>query len=187
MSKILDSQLVLKALSAVGQALSRRGRVVPIRVLVAGGTAGILGGLLRPERTTGDCDVMEVGIESDWSDLERAAAETATQLDLPPTWLNRDCQMYAWCLPVGWQSRCEPVDRFGPLDVSRVSRIDLIAAKVIGGPTRPQDLEDLRDLQPDMDELDFAEQNLDRLEAEHLDGRKFDNERAILNVLRGER
>lgn len=186
MPKILDNQLVLKALAAVGRALARRKRAGPIRVLVAGGTAGILGGLLRPERTTGDCDVMGLGDESDWGDLERAAAEVATQLDLPPTWLNRDCQMYAWCLPVGWQGRCEEVDQFGPLEVLRVSRIDLIAAKVIGSPTRPQDLEDLRDLRPAREELEFAGQNLDRLEAEHLDGRKFDQERAILNVLRGQ-
>ncbi len=94
--------------------------------------------------------------------------------------------MYAWCLPVGWQGRCEEVDQFGPLEVLRVSRIDLIAAKVIGSPTRPQDLEDLRDLRPAREELEFAGQNLDRLEAEHLDGRKFDQERAILNVLRGQ-
>lgn len=187
MSRILDNQLVLSALAAVGQRLARLGRGAPIRVLVAGGTAGILGGFLKPERTTGDCDVIGVSSESDWSDLERAAAEVARQLDLPPTWLNRDCQMYAWCLPVGWQSRCERVDQFGPLEVLRVSRIDLIAAKVIGSPTRPQDLEDLRDMRPTVDELDSAERNLDRLEGEHLDGKKFDQERAILKVLRGER
>ncbi len=166
--------------------MTRVGRVAPIRVLIAGGAAGMLGGLLKPDRTTGDCDVMGVGEESDWRDVERAAAEAAAQLDLPARWLNRDCRIYAWCLPLAWESRCESVGQFGPLEVLRVSRVDLIAAKIIGSPKRPQDLEDLRDLRPSRAELEFAEQNIDRLEAEHLDGKKFDDERAVFSVLRGE-
>ncbi len=120
-----------------------------------------------------------------WRELVAAAVEVARRLQLPETWLNRDCTMYAWCLPLGWQSRCERVGTFGRLEVLRIARIDLIAGKVISSPKRPQDVEDLRDMRPTEEELGFVKEHIDRLEAEHLDGRKFDDQRVVLASLRG--
>jgi hypothetical protein len=68
----------------------------------------------------------------------------------------------------------------------RISRMDLIASKVMSSPKRPHDLEDLRDLKATNEELDFVEQHIDRLEAEDLDRREFSDQRAVLRSLRGD-
>lgn len=183
--KLLDGQALLDALRATGQLLSQQGLGHGFRLVVTGGTAGLLGGLLSTSRTTGDCDVVGwIGREEDWRRVLAAAAEVAEQMRLPKTWLNDDCRIFGWCLPLGWMDRCVEVGRFGPLEVWRVARIDLIAAKVFSSPRRPQDLEDVRVMGPTAAELDHAERNIDRLEAEDLDGRAFEGARAVVWSLR---
>ncbi len=183
----LDSQLALRALRAVGTELASSVPARPARVVIAGGVAGLLGGWLSGARTTGDCDVISARPEEGWPAIESAAHVVALQLGLPSTWLNRDCSSFAWCLPLGWADRAEPVGQFGPLEVARLSRFDLIASKVMGAPKRPQDLEDLRALSPTPDELDRIVRHLDRLNAEHLGGGggdRFDEQRLIVGVFR---
>jgi hypothetical protein len=182
----LDAILTRQALEATGETLVRHGCLSRVHLIIAGGTAGLLAGSLRASRVTADCDVMWHGDESTWKAVSDAAKEVADLLELPATWLNRDCSMYAWCLPLGWQSRCEPVGTFGPLQVSRIARIDLMAAKVMGAPVRPQDVEDLQDMRPTREELTKLAEHLDRLEMEDLDGTKYEDQRAILESLRNE-
>lgn len=67
----------------------------------------------------------------------------------------------------------------------RLSRIDLIATKVFSAPRRPQDLADLRDINPTPEELDWVLRHLDRLEAEDLDRQTFDDQRAVVAGMRG--
>jgi hypothetical protein len=113
----------------------------PVEIVLAGGVAGpfagLFAGLLGDRRTTGDCDVLDINREEHWRSLSDAAAEVARSIGLPLVWLNRDCQRYAWCFPLGWKSRTEPVGRFGPSHVRRVARFDLMASKVVSGPNRP--------------------------------------------------
>lgn len=180
----LDQPLAVRALRLVGESLAGSGVRAPIRLVVAGGAAGLLAKLLAPSRTTADCDVIWVE-DLSWASVAEAAAKVAVRLGLSSTWLNRECSHYAWCLPLDWRVRCKPVGTFGPLNVLRLSRIDLVATKVIGAPVRPQDLEDLRVIRPTSTELEFIDSHLDRLESEHLDGRSFDAERAIVQALRG--
>lgn len=99
----MDAQHVVEALRATGAALGGGGPV--IRVCICGGSAGLLGGLLSPTRTTGDCDVVWRGSDAEWKRLATAAAEAATDLGLPANWLNRESSIYAWCLPLGWAVR----------------------------------------------------------------------------------
>ncbi len=134
-------------------------------------------------RTTSDCDVMSIKDSKHWKEVVRAASEVAKRLELPDEWLNRQCAMYAWMLPLQFVDRCEEVGTFGRLRVVRLSRLDLIATKVMGAPKRPQDLEDLRHMKPTAAELEFVSANVDRLEAENLDGATFESERAILTDL----
>lgn len=183
--KLLDTQLVFAALKAIGTALGSRSGVGSVRLVLAGGTAGLLGGLFRSSRSTGDCDVLWMGDDDTWANISQAAAEVGRRLDLPPTWLNRDCSMYAWMLPLGWRQRCEPVGVFGPLEVVRLGRQDLIASKIMSSPRRPQDIADLRDIGPTPGELVFVEEHLDRLEAEHPDRETFEPQRDVLQALRG--
>jgi len=183
--KWLDHTLVLQALRATAEELARLNATERLVVVLCGGSAGLLGGLLRATRATADCDVLWFGDEQDWSHLAGAAAAAASRLGLPPTWLNRDATIYAWCLPIGWQSRCIEAGIFGLLDVRCLSRLDLIASKVVSAPARPHDLEDLQDLRPSADEIAFVSQHIDRLESEDLDRASYDAQRVVLRSLGG--
>lgn len=156
----------------------------PLRLVLAGGAAGILGGMFNPARYTGDCDVILVS-DSAWQKVAAAAAEIAPRFDLPPKWLNCECRVFAWCLPLGWQDRSEFVNSFGPLEVYRLSRFDLLGAKLVASGDRTHDLVDLHDLKPTAAELDRLEEHLDRLQSEHLDNDPFQTPREIIEELRG--
>lgn len=181
----LDHLSLPDALAAVGAELARQSGPGRVRIVIAGSTAGLLARLLKAARVTGDCDVIWLGDEPTWTRIESAAATVARDLDLPSNWLNRSVSMWAWCLPLGWSERCEHVGTFDALDVFRIGRIDLIAAKVMSSPRRPHDLEDLRDLKVTREKLSFVEQHIGRLQAEDLDRREFADQRAILQSLRG--
>ncbi|MEQ9617420.1 MAG: hypothetical protein RLN60_05235 [Phycisphaerales bacterium] len=181
----MNGKQIIEALEAVGRLLEERGDKAIVRLFIAGGVAGLLGELLRGSRTTGDCDVMATIPEEAWRAVEDAARQVATDLGLPSEWLNKRASSFAWTLPLEWEGRCVPVGRFGPLDVRRVCRRDLIACKVVAAPKRPQDLEDLNDMAPTAEELDFVEAHLHRLESESLDRERYDDRRAILDTLRG--
>ena len=179
----LDSQHIHLALRRTAESLGPQDTI--LQIVVGGGCAGLLAGLLAADRTTADCDVYWSGDAGQWDAIAEAARATARQLGLPPEWLNRDCTIFAWCLPIGWQSRCVRVAVFGSVEILRLSRLDLIAAKVISAPRRPQDLEDLFAIKPLDTELDEVEQHIDRLESEDLDRREYVAERAIVAALRG--
>ncbi|MAO20661.1 MAG: hypothetical protein CMJ35_15225 [Phycisphaerae bacterium] len=174
---------ILQAVARTGAILAQEGYNGPVRLVIAGGVAGLLSGLTR---ATLDCDVLSCSDDDQWERIENAAREAAAELDLPETWLNRECSIYANDFPLGWQDRTEPVDRFGPLDVHRVSRKDWIAAKLVSSLKRPQDIADIRELKPTAEELSFAEEHLDRLTAEHLDGHDYASQRAILQSIRSQ-
>lgn len=180
---MLDDKLIPEALRRLGVAMGPSSASGPLRVVVAGGVAGLLGGLLSGNRTTGDVDVMWGGTEKEWLALQRAAAIVAAELSLPARWLNRDCSQFEWCMPLGWKSRCEQVGRFGPLDVLRIGRRDLLAAKLVSSPKRPQDLLDIREIAPTPEEIAFLHEHLDRLASEHLGGETFERQRQILSAI----
>jgi len=155
-----------------------------VRLLVVGGVAGMLTKVLPADRTTTDCDVMDLVPADRWEAVRQAAAEVGRELGLKPTWLNQDSRAYQHYMPVGWQSRCVEVGLFGKLDVRVAQRADLIVAKVMGAAQRVQDREDLRFLKPTADELDRVDKQLDRFEAESLDYQTFAQQRAIVAALR---
>jgi len=174
---------ILQAVSKTGDLLAQQGVVDVVRLVIAGGVAGLFNGLTR---TTADCDVLWSGDEEIWVQIATAAAQVADELGLPSTWLNKDCSIYADCFPLGWGDRVESVGCYGPLEVCRVSRFDLIASKLVSSPSRPQDLADIHDLKPTPEELGLLEKHLDRLASEHLDGHDYDAQRVVLHSLRSE-
>jgi hypothetical protein len=179
----LDRKLALEALSQTGTELAGRLHE-PVRLIVAGSAAGLFRGDLGDRRVTGDCDVVWKIEDHVWSLILEAAAVVGVRMGLRAGWLNRNCSVFAWCFALGWASRCEDVGTFGPLKVVCISRLDLIAAKVVSAVRRAQDLDDLLAMAPTAVELDFAWSNLDRLEAEHLDGDGFEGSRAVVERLR---
>jgi len=182
----MDAFQLKRALRCTGAHLAKTGLTNTVRLYLIGGASGLLRGWLGPDRATVDIDVTTIVPIESWSAVRSAAAAVAEDLGLPQTWLNDDCRAFAWALPLGWKDRCARSDVFGPLEIWVLDRLDLIAIKVVSGPARPQDQADVCILAPTPHELDFVEQHIDRLEAEHLDpDRSFSGPRAILQSLRG--
>ncbi|MBL0870483.1 MAG: hypothetical protein IBJ18_07910 [Phycisphaerales bacterium] len=98
----MESGAVEHALERLGQRLSFR---TEVELLLVGGAAGMLTGVLPAGRTTTDCDVMVYAPEDATWAVESAAAEVAKDLGLPPTWLNSQVQIRRDVLPDDWQSR----------------------------------------------------------------------------------
>lgn len=190
----MNADLILRTLKELGEELERESAggqrpIAPIRRVIAGGAAGLLAGALRASRVTMDCDVpWSPGDPEAIAVRERvrgAAERIAAQRGLSGEWLSFRCAMYAWKWAPGWDERCEPVaGEFGALRVFRLSRRDLIVAKVMGAAQRAQDRQDLEDLAPTREELDWVDKNLERVEAEDLGQVGFDDERGIVRDLR---
>lgn len=166
----MPSSLILEALVAVGDRLAERlaeaEHVVrdgapaettspplqAITLLVVGGAAGMLTGLLDAERTTTDCDVMLYDPPEARELVDAVAAEVADEQGLSERWLNSGGMPWADAMPAGWQDRLETVLVRGPLVVRAVGRLDLLALKLMAG--RPQDIEDLETMAMDAREAD---------------------------------
>jgi len=183
----LDAGQIDSAIAALAKRLLVPKDGHPIRLFVVGGSSGLLAGLLQPTRVTADVDVTLIDPADSWNAVAAAAAEIAREQALPETWLNNECRLYAWCLPLGWKERCTRVRAFPAIELWALSRGDFIAAKIVSARSRPQDLEDVQSLAPTNGELDFAEDNIARLRTEHLDpdDTLFDDATAIVESLRG--
>lgn len=171
--------------SIVEQALRRLGDVVEyhcdIEILLVGGAAGMLTGVLAPTRVTTDCDVM-ISIPRDaMSAIERGAGKVADERNLSPTWLNHDVQLRLDALPEGWGSRKILVGVYGRLHVYAASRPDLIAMKVLAG--RDQDIEDLLAMRVRRDDVEFVAGYLDSLESKGTKTEQIEAARALLESL----
>jgi hypothetical protein len=131
-----------------------------IEILVVGGAAAMLTGLLPSERLTQDCDIMSF-MPADTRDIVlEAAKQTADIKGLPPQWLN-DQVISLNVLPDGWRSRRCFIAEFGKLKVYAVSRLDLLAMKFYAN--RPQDREDILNIKPTQGELEYIGRYLNML------------------------
>ncbi|MCE5326378.1 MAG: hypothetical protein LLG01_08160 [Planctomycetaceae bacterium] len=154
MSKHFTTTSVLKALKMVGESLDWPGQV---EILLVGGVAGMATGLLQPERTTGDCDVADLAPSAAATALEKAAAQTAERMKLPPTWLN-DKAGQLNVLPDGWRSRREHIATYGKLKIYAASRLDLLAMKVFAH--RATDRHDIAEMRITPEEVAFVRKYL---------------------------
>lgn len=185
--RFLDTPLLEAALKRVGEVLAGSGsrstrqpvKIVPIEILVVGGAAGLLTGLLPPSRTTLDCDVMVYAPPTAWHAVEQAAHTVGRELGLPTSWLNSVAQMRIDSLPEGWQDRRILIGQFGRLHVWAISRVDLIAMKFIAH--RAQDLEDLMWLKVKADDLGFVERFVQSLRGKRTPAREVEEAIEIIH------
>ncbi len=149
----MNADEIEEGLRKVGHALDWPGTV---EVLLVGGAAGLITGLLARGRTTIDCDVLAYTPANAWTRVEAAAEAVARELGFSPTWLNSDVQvrLSPEMLPKGWQDRRVLVGRYGKLHVFAVSRADLIALKFLAH--RDRDLQDLEALGVTRDDVKFV-------------------------------
>jgi len=172
----LNSTLLRTALSGVGMSLPPD---VSIEILVVGGAAGLLTGLLPPSRTTMDCDVMVYVPANSWHAVEEAAHQVGRELGLSTSWLNGVAQLRIDSLPQGWRDRRVHVADFKSLRVYAISRLDLIAMKFLAH--RAQDLEDLQSLLVSADEARFARNFVSQLRGSRTPVQEIDEAIEILN------
>lgn len=179
---VLDEHLSKHALELLGKRLLEQ-KISPVSLYVIGGAAGLLTGAFKQQMTTGDCDIMSIDPSRLWEHVEHAASAVATELDLLPDWLNRDCRVFGHDMPLGWRSRAKLVVESGPLTVYAMSRKDMVAVKVTNSVIRANDMRHLLSLQPTNDELAFAHEHLDRLDSEDLNRDVRDAQRAVIDSL----
>lgn len=132
-----------------------------VEILLVGGAAGMLTGVLGPERTTIDCDVIDYEPAAAWTEIESLAAEIGKELGLPDRWLNSNVQIRLDCLPDNWKSRRQLILSGNRLLVYAISRLDLIAMKFMAH--RRRDLEDLGKLAVTSDDVEFVRKYLQNL------------------------
>lgn len=154
------------------EVLAELGAVCPAgtEVVVIGGAAAILRGWLA--RATVDIDV--AASTPPLAAFRRRIAEIAEPRGLPEGWLNDGAKAFARVLPPGYSERLEPVGIFGGLTVRTISRRDLVLMKLFA--MRAEDVQDLRELAPTREELEFVRGELPRIAA-------FEPKRAYLMEL----
>lgn len=154
----LDDTTIRTALAALGRRLRLERDV---EIVLVGGAAGVLTGLLPPAWTTADVDVIHCKLPEDREAIFAAAAEVAQELSLPPSWLSEDVGLFAWTLPDDWEKRRVQVGSFGRLRVYAAGRRDLIAMKFLAH--REGDLEHLARMNVVAADLEFVREYLDGL------------------------
>ncbi len=174
----MDTPTVEQALSLLGARCSHH---TEVELLLVGGAAGMLSGVLPRSRTTADCDVMVYLPPDAMASIERAADEVARTLGLPTGWLNSDVQIRRDTLPDGWQSRKVWIGTWGRVRVFAASRIDLIAMKLLAG--RAQDLEDIAAMKPTQADLPLLDAYLASLTAKGTDEHQIAQAHLVLQSL----
>lgn len=155
---VLNDNVIRIALAKLGQRLHLNRDV---EVVLVGGAAGVLSGLLPPAWTTADVDVIRCRLPEDRDEVLRAAAEVGRELSLPPSWLSEDVGLFAWTLPDDWESRRVAIGRFGRLHVYAAGRLDLLAMKFVAH--RERDMEHLAQMKVTQEDLAFVRRYLDEL------------------------
>ena len=140
-------------------ALERLGALCPrdTEIVLAGGAALILGGYI--ERGTDDGDVIHS--EPKLTDIRDLIAAVADEQSLGSGWLNDGIKAWADVLPPNFNSRLEEVGTFGNLRVRRLGRLDLLVMKFFA--RRVGDLDDLEELAPTQEEVEFVRAQLPRI------------------------
>lgn len=131
-----------------------------MELLIVGGAAGMLMNDFGPRRTTIDCDVIRYIPPQIQEEIEQAAKALAAENGWASDWFNSKV-MALDVLPAGWRSRRRLVGKFGPITIFAIGRLDLLATKFFAN--RPQDRDDIRELQPTEDELYFVRRYLEQM------------------------
>lgn len=154
----LNSNEILDALNATAYHMQWDGK--PVEILLIGGAGAMLTGLLRSERVTQDCDVIDYQPEDGQQAVLAAAAKVAAKRGLPEKWLNSKA-MGMNILPDGWRSRRILIKKFDKLWIYGPSKVDMLVMKFYAN--RPQDREDIFDMDPAPNELVMVHRYLDMM------------------------
>lgn len=144
--------------SEILQGLKELGKAgVGGRIVVIGSAAAILCDWL--ERATEDIDV--IASDTKLSRLKETIEMVAEKLDLPSSWLNDAAVAWGEILPPDFMERADHLGQFHGLEVICIGRPDFVLLKLYA--LRPQDLEDLKEIDPTEEEIEFVRQQLPRI------------------------
>jgi hypothetical protein len=174
----MDNDLMAGVLAELGRRVQWP---VDIDLVLIGGAAGMLSGMLNPSRTTIDCDVIAYAPAGAAAEVERIARELAAERQLPKQWLNSAAQAWADALPDDWVSRRVFIIQHGCLRIYSIGRFDLLAMKLIAG--RPQDVEDLQALRMTIEEAAALRHHLDHWRHDHWPAGAIREARELLLAL----
>jgi hypothetical protein len=177
MFTLLNTSQLEEALAKVGSRLEWPSNV---EILLVGGAAGMITGVLPSHRTTNDCDVIRYDPEQARLTIESIAEDVGKELGYSRHWLNSNVQLRLDCLPDEWRERRIWVGTYGQLWVYAVSRLDLIAMKFIAH--RAQDLQDLKELKVAAEDIAFVRQYLDRLPSKGTNAEEVNEARDYLSA-----
>ncbi|MFH1575276.1 MAG: DUF6036 family nucleotidyltransferase, partial [Acidobacteriota bacterium] len=140
-------------------ALDRLGEMLPekAQIVIAGGAALILGGYI--ERGTADADV--VHSTPPLAQLRSAIRQVAEEKGLSSDWLNDGVKAFGDVLPDDFEDRTDRIGTYGNLRVLLLGRMDLILSKFYAG--REVDFEDLAEIQPTNEEIEFVLKQMERV------------------------
>lgn len=127
------------------------------RIVIIGSAAAILCDWL--ERATEDIDVIASDVKL--SRLKKSIEIVAEKLDLPSSWLNDAAVAWGEILPSDFMDRTNHFGHFHDLEVIGVGRPDFILLKLYA--FRPQDFEDLKEIKPTEEEIEFVRGHLPRI------------------------
>jgi hypothetical protein len=154
----LNPSQLRRALSALAALLPQD---KPAEMILIGGGAGMLSGLLPDGRQTVDVDVMDVTPPEIFDLCCYHAPRIAEECGISPSWFDATPHTIRHTMLDGWRERTVPVGEFGPLRVRAIARIDLISLKLIAG--RERDLNDLDALEVTAEEARFIVKSLPQI------------------------
>ncbi len=107
----------------------------PAEMILIGGGAGMLSGLLPTDRSTVDLDVMDVTPPEVFDLCCHFAPRVAEECGISPSWFDSTAHTIRHTMLDGARDRTVFIGEFGPLGVRAITRIDLISLKLIAGKT----------------------------------------------------
>ena len=126
-------------------------------LIIFGSGALLMQGICRHDRITMDIDLVEPKMNIT---LQLIASEIAEEYGMDMKWLNSAGHIFSRNFPNNWKNRTKLIFEGKYLTVKVLSRKDLIATKFYSYCMRnlKTDKDDLIDLKPSKDELNFSKQ-----------------------------
>ncbi len=154
----LKRSAILDALSDVAQQLRSPERV---ELVIVGGAAAVLTGLVPPSHATEDVDALAIKPDRYVDEVLTAAMEVGRRRGLPGNWLSIEAGLFGNELPQGWETRRVLVGDFPRLAAYAIGRQDLIAMKFVAH--RTVDRAHLHLLHVTAEDAEFVRRHIARL------------------------
>ncbi len=161
----LTAQFMKKALMALNRQLEKAKQTSPVRLIIGGGGAMILGHHF-PLSTTDIDGIPRMGMSIE--ELDPFIKKVARELNIPSDWLNSYYVTFTHVLPKDYDTRLKLIFTFSHLIVEALSKDDLLIMKCFAG--RIKDQPHARALIRSGAQIAFVEKHIERLKTKRIPG-----------------